>query len=139
MKARLFQEVLLSKADGTISGYLYKIRQFFSWLKEMNIAIKLPIRDEIIAVFIVDQSSSEKSVSATITLASAVKWLHSLVNSKPNPVDSPIVQQTINAEKRKLHKPPVQKKPLSLDMRCPCRGKRHILVCVYPLSRLLID
>ena len=112
----IFHDLLLSKAEGTINGYLYKCRGFFSWLKDINIPVVLPIREEIIAAYIADISTSMKSDSTITTTAAALKWLHSLVNTKPNPLDSPVVQQILNAQKRKLHKSPHQKEPISLDL-----------------------
>ena len=86
----------------------------FAWLKELNIVIKLPIQDEIIAAFLVIVRSNTNSESAINSTAAALKRLHSLVNSKSNPVDSPIVQHIISG-RRNLHKPPVQKAPISLE------------------------
>ena len=115
-KSTISHDLLLSKAEGTITGYLYKCRQFFSWLAEINIPTVLPIRDEIIAAYFADISRRMNSDSSIITCAAALKWLHSLVNSKPNPLDSQIVQQILIAQKRKLHKPPSQKEPITLDL-----------------------
>lgn len=115
-KNTVFADLLMSKAEGTLNNYLYKCRTFFAWLSGINIHVVLPICEEVIAAYIADVSSSMKSDSAIITTAAALKWLHSLVNSKPNPVDSPLVQQILIAQKRKLHKPPHQKEPISLDI-----------------------
>ena len=104
----------MAKADGTLLSYLYKSRQFFAWLSNLQIKIILPIQDKIIAAYLVDIKSHCNSDSTFISTAASLKWLHSLVNSKPNPVDAPIVQQIINSGKKTLHKPPVQKLPLSL-------------------------
>ncbi len=85
-------DLFLSKAEGTVNGYLSKFRNFFSWLKDINIPVVLPIRDKIIAAYIADISSTMNSDSSIITTVATLKWLHSLVNSKPNPVGSPVVQ-----------------------------------------------
>ena len=47
------------------------------------------------------------------TTAAAIKWLHSLMNVQCNPVDSPIIQQIVVSYRKDLHRPPVQKKPLT--------------------------
>lgn len=66
---------------------------FFSWLTEGGFKINLIISDEILAAFLVDKLSEANSDSLIISISAAIKWLHSLINAKPNPVDSPIVQQ----------------------------------------------
>ncbi|XP_038073947.1 uncharacterized protein LOC119742012 [Patiria miniata] len=115
-KMRTFRDMLTAKADGTITCYLYKCREFFSWLKKLNLPVKLPVREEFIATFIVDKASVSTSDSTIITLASAIKWLHSLVNCNPNPVDTSIVQNVVVSQKRNLHKPPQQKEPISFEI-----------------------
>ena len=94
---------------------MYKCIHFFAGLNELNIVIKLPIQDEIIAAFLVIVRSNTNSESAINSTAAALKWLHSLVNSKSNPVDSPIVQHIAISGRRNLHKSPVQKAPISLE------------------------
>lgn len=115
MKEQIFNQAVLAKAHGTISSYLYNCKQFFKYLKELGIDVKLPIQDEIIAAYLVHKKNSANSDSVLTTSASAIKWIHSLINAKPNPVDSPIVQQIIISGRRQLHKPPVQKEPLPLE------------------------
>ena len=115
MKKQIFNQAVLAKAHGTVNSYMYNCRHFFNYLKEMQIDIKLPIQDEIIAAYLVHKKNSAKSDSVLTSSASAIKWIHSLVNSKPNPVDSPLVQQIIHSARRQLHNPPVQKEPISLD------------------------
>ncbi len=115
-KMQIFYDILFAKANGTITGYLYKCREFFAWIKKLNIPLVLPIKESIIAAFIVNKSKVSNSDSTIVTMAAAIKWLHSIVNITPNPVDAPIVQQLVISERRKLHKPPVQKEPLSLDL-----------------------
>lgn len=115
-KIQIFYEVLFAKANGTITGYLYKCREFFGCVKKQNTPLILPIKESIIAAFIVDKSKETNSDSTIVTMAAAIKWLHAIVNITPNPVDSPIIQQLVISERRILHKPPVQKEPISLNL-----------------------
>lgn len=76
---------------------------------------KFPADPKILAAFFEGKFEKAKSDSTVLTTSSAIKWLYSLINSKQNPVDSPIVQQIVLSHRRSLHKPPVQKEPLSLE------------------------
>ncbi len=67
------------------------------------------------AAFIVDKSNLTRSESTIITISAAVKWLHSLLNIEPNPVDSPLLKQIVISQRKSLHKPPEQKAPLTFD------------------------
>ena len=94
---------------------MYKCRQFFSWLQDNGLEIILPIRDQIIAAYLVNKMETAKSNNFITSSSAAIKWLHSLVNTKPNPVDSPIVQQIKGSARRQLHKPTNQKEPITLE------------------------
>ncbi len=111
----MFHSVLCAKADGTVVSYLYKCREYLGWLKMHGFSSKFPDNEKIIAAYFEKKFENAKSDSTVITTSSAIKWLYSLINSKQNPVDSPIVQQIILSHKRSLHKSPVQKEPLSLE------------------------
>ena len=59
----IFFEVLFAKANGTITGYLYKCREFLAWLKVQNIPLVFPIKVHAIAAFIVHKSKFANSDS----------------------------------------------------------------------------
>ncbi len=86
-----------------------------NWLGHRNILISLPIRDKVVASYLMHIHSNSESDSVIVTAAAAIKWLHSLINIKTNPIDSPIVQQILVSSRKSLHKPPIQKRPLSLE------------------------
>ena len=102
------------KAEGTVNSYAYKSWQFIRWLQSHQYPIIFPIRDEVFAKYLCELKSSASSDSTIMSAAAAIKWLHSLSNTKENPVDSPLVQQILASARRSLHKPPSQKCPLSL-------------------------
>ena len=108
-KKKIFQDALSAKSTGTIASYFYKCREFFNWLQQNHCTLTLPINERIIAGFVSHSISKSKSDSVIVTTAAAIKWLHSLVNSYPNPVDSPLVQNIIMGGRKQLHKPPTQK------------------------------
>ena len=105
----------MGKSEGTINTYLYKCRQFIRWLRSHRYPIKFPIGDEVWAKYLCELKASASSDSVVTGAAAAIKWFHSLANTKKNPVDSPLAQQIISSAKRALHKPPAQKCPLSLS------------------------
>lgn len=115
MRRQIFNDAVLSKADGTTIAYLYKCRQFFVWIREVYTNIKLPVQEEIIAAYLVHLKNKTKSENVLTSAAAAIKWLHTLVNAKINPADSPLVQQILISARRQLHKPPIQKEPMTLD------------------------
>ena len=116
MKEQIFNQAVFAKAHSTVNNYLYYCRHFIKLLKDLRIEIQLPIQDEIIAAYLVHKINEANSDSVVTSSASAIKWVHSLVNAKPNPVDSPIVQQILVSGRRELHKPPRQKEPISLEI-----------------------
>lgn len=115
MRRQIFNEAVLSKGDGTTIAYLYKCRKFFAWIKEMCTNIKLPIQEEVMAAYFVQLKEKANSDSVLTSAAAAIKWVHTLVNAKINPVDAPIVQQILVSARRQLHKPPIQKEPITLE------------------------
>ena len=109
----IFFEVLFAKANGTITGYLCKCREFLAWLKVQNIPLLFPIKVHAIAAFIVHKSKFANSDSTIVSIAAAIKWLHS--NTQSLGLTSNATTSYIS-ERRKLHKPPVQKEPLPFSL-----------------------
>ncbi|XP_038066816.1 uncharacterized protein LOC119736878 isoform X1 [Patiria miniata] len=113
-KEQLLHEAIAAKSVGSCHSYFYKCRQFIKWLVQCKIPMSFPVSEGIVAAYLSHTNSTSRSDSVMTTTASAIKWLHSLMNIKNNPIDSPIVQQLLISFRKRLHHPPVQKDPLSL-------------------------
>lgn len=114
-KEQLLHEAIGAKSFGTCNFYFYKCRQFVTWLVGHQISLKFPVSDRTMASYLSHINSTAQSDSVMTTTASAIKWFHSLMDIKDNPVDSPITQQLLISFRKTLHHPPAQKSPLSPD------------------------
>ncbi|XP_038064761.1 uncharacterized protein LOC119735134, partial [Patiria miniata] len=108
-------DAIFANSEGTVKAYFYKCRQFLSWLESQGIPLMLPISKEVLVIYLSHTKSHSDSDSVLISTAALLRWLHSLVNIKSNPLDSPIIQHVIVSGRRELHHPPVQKQPISLS------------------------
>ncbi len=108
-------DVIFAKSEGTVMAYFYKCRQFLSWLESQRIPLVLPFSEQVLAIYLSHIKSHSNSDSVLISTAASLRWLHSLVNVKRNPLDAPIIQHVIVSGRRELHHPPAQKQPISLS------------------------
>ena len=115
MRHVLLQDVIFAKSEGTVRSYLYKCRQFLTWVKSQGLPASLPFSVEVISVYLHQSKLHVTSDSPLITSVAALKWLHSLVNPQSNPLDSPMVQNILISCRRQTHRPPTHKQPISLS------------------------
>ena len=52
MRHVLLQDVIFAKSEGTVRSYLYKCRQFLTWVKSQGLPTSLPFSVEVISVFL---------------------------------------------------------------------------------------
>merc|ERR1712168_881123 len=104
LKEAIFLDTIFAKSEGTVSSYLYRCRIFLSWLGEQCIPPVLPLSEQVLASYLSQTKLRVESDSVLISTAAALRWLHSLVNLRHNPLDSPIIQHIIVSGRRELHR-----------------------------------
>ena len=109
--SQLLQSVILQdRATSTTLCYLRSAKRWTAWCESSGFS-PLPAKPTAVALYLVhlmDRNLSKSSVSGA---AYAISWLHRKFNV-PNPVQSPLVNQTLAALQRLLARPNKKKKPL---------------------------
>ena len=111
----LSDTVLHSRADSTVTKYLYAFQRWREWAGPRREAAVFPVQEVHFALYLQHLGETVQSKSAVEEAVNAVGWVHQLAGHPPI-VASPFVRATLAGLQRKLAKPKVPKEPITTDV-----------------------
>ena len=115
-KRKLIQkDCFASRANSTVSRYVREFRLFIQFHKKKGVSVGLPSSVVEVALYLSHLVHKNTKTSARMAYA-ALKWVHGILPSLHNPLDSMLCKTLIETEKRLPHSPVHKKEPVNADL-----------------------